>query len=85
MYPILTQQNQLKANKVRSINTIYTINLQAKKKIIRKQNSKNYHKTHNVQLQSNLELCQRLISIFYSEFHCPNRFGLFKSTSPTLI
>ena len=32
MYPILTQKNQLKANKVRSINTIYTINLQAKKK-----------------------------------------------------
>ena len=32
----------------------------------------NYHKTGNVQLQSNLELCQRLISIFYSEFHCPD-------------
>ena len=31
----------------------------------------NYHKTHNVKLQSNLELCQRLISII-SEFHCPN-------------
>ena len=32
----------------------------------------NYHKTYNVKLQSNLELRQRLISIFYSEFHCPN-------------
>ena len=43
-----------------------------KKKNYTQAKLKNYHKTHNVQLQSNLELCQRLISIFYSEFHCPN-------------
>ena len=71
MYPILTVKSAQSKQSTKHKHNIHN-KLTTKQKKLFTSKLENYHKTHNVKLQSNLKLCQRLISIFYSEFHCPN-------------